>query len=175
MDWTGEYANDFFTDKALDRLKEKRERPFCLLLWHQPPHAPFYRPRRHLNKFNGVPIPVPATFDADLQRYPGKPKAFADARNKIGTMTTWDSVRSLEGLVKDCYAGYMGVDDNIGRVMNYLESSDQLDDTAVMHSSDHGYFLGEWRCFDKRFMHERSIRTHNDPLSQEVSCRDEGR
>jgi len=30
---------------------------------------------------------------------------------------------------------------------------------VVLHSSDHGYFLGEWRCFDKRLMHEPSLRT----------------
>jgi arylsulfatase A-like enzyme len=33
-----------------------------------------------------------------------------------------------------------------------------LDDTVILHSSDHGFFLGEWRMYDKRFMHEPSIR-----------------
>ena len=45
-------------------------------------------------------------------------------------------------------AGLNAVDDNIGRVMSFLESSGQLDDTVILHSSDHGYFLGEWRCFE---------------------------
>jgi arylsulfatase A-like enzyme len=35
----------------------------------------------------------------------------------------------------------------------------QFDDTAILFSSDHGFFLGEWRKYDKRFMHEPSIRT----------------
>jgi arylsulfatase A-like enzyme len=159
LDWTGEYADDFFTDRALDWLKEERDRPFCLLLWHQTPHAPFFRPRRYLDMYNGVPIPTPATFDDDKKGYPGKPRAFADAQNKIGTIQTGDCARSLEELVKDYYAGLTSVDDNIGRVMSYLESSNQLDDTVVLQSSDHGYFLGEWRCYDKRFMHEPSLRT----------------
>ena len=154
------WADDFFTDRALDWLKEDRgDRPFCLLLWQQSPHAPYFRPRRYANEYNGVPIPVPSTFDDDAKGYPGKPRAFADAFNKIGIIETTDAVRSLEELTKDYYAGLMGVDDNIGRVMQYLESSGQLDDTALLLSSDHGYFLGEWRCFDKRFMHEPSLRT----------------
>lgn len=154
------WADDFFTDRALDWLKEDRgDRPFCLLLWQQSPHAPYFRPRRYANQYNGVPIPVPATFNDDAKGYPGKPRAFADAFNKIGIIETGDAVRSLEELAKDYYTGLMGVDDNIGRVMQYLESSGQLDDTAVLLSSDHGYFLGEWRCFDKRFMHEPSLRT----------------
>ncbi len=153
------YTDDFVTGRALDWLKEERDRPFCLLLWHQAPHAPFYRPRRYLDMYNGLPIPKPATFDDDKKGYPGKPRCFADAANKIGTTVSGDAVRSLEELVKDYCAGLTVVDDNIGRVMAFLESSGQLDDTVILHSSDHGYFLGEWRFFDKRFMHEPSIRT----------------
>lgn len=159
LDWTGVYADDLFTDRALDWLKEDRDRPFCLLLWLQTPHAPFFRARRYMDLYDGISIAKPATFDDDLKGYPGKPRCFADAQNKIGTIQTGDCARSLEELVKDYYAGLVSVDDNIGRVMDFLESSGQLDDTVVLHSSDHGYFLGEWRCYDKRFMHEPSLRT----------------
>lgn len=79
------YVDDLVTDRALGWLKQKREKPFCLLLWFQAPHAPFYRARRHLDLYNGIPIPKPANFDDDLKGYPGKPRAFADANNKIGT------------------------------------------------------------------------------------------
>jgi len=159
LDQEGVYADDLFTNRALDWLKEERDRPFCLLLWHQAPHEPMYRPRRYLDQYNGVPIPKPATFDDDKKGYPGKPRCFADAANKIGTRETGDAARSLEELVKNYYCGLNATDDNIGRVMEFLESSGQLDNTVVMLSSDHGYFLGEWRCYDKRFMHEPSLRT----------------
>ncbi len=152
------YADDVITDRALAWLKQKRDKPFCLLLWFQAPHSPFYRARRHLDLFNGVPIPKPATFDDDRKGYPGKPRAFVDALNKIGTSVGGAGVRSLEELVKDYYAGLMAVDDNIGKIVHWLTESGQLDDTAILHSSDHGFFLGEWRMFDKRLMHEPSIR-----------------
>ncbi len=153
------YADDLMTDKALTWLKQPREKPFCLMLWFQTPHAPFYRARRHLDLYNGVPIPKPDTFDDDLKGYPGKPRAFADADNKIGTTVLGtDDPRSLEELVKDYYAGLVSCDENLGRVFDWLESSGQMDDTAIIHCSDHGFFLGEWRMYDKRFMHEPSIR-----------------
>ena len=60
--------------------------------------------------------------------------------------------------MKDYYAGLVAVDENIGRVFDYLEKKNILDNTAIVHSSDHGFFLGEWRMFDKRLMHEPSIR-----------------
>jgi len=152
------YADDIVTDKALAWLQEEREKPFCLLLWYQTPHAPYFRARRHLDLYNGIAIPKPATFDDDLKGWPGKPKAFVDAENKIGTLQTVDAVRSLEELCKDYYAGLVAIDENIGRVFKHLDDKGQMDETAIVHSSDHGYFLGEFRMFDKRFMHEPSIR-----------------
>ena len=153
------YADDLAVDRALAWLKEDRgDKPFCLLVWFVTPHSPFYRPRRHLDLYNGVPIPKPATFDDDLKGYPGKPRCFAQATNKIGTTVMGDTCRSLEEVVKDYYAGLVAVDDNIGRILSCLEEKQILDDTAIFQGSDHGYFLGEWRMYDKRLMHEPSIR-----------------
>ncbi|HZL27619.1 MAG TPA: sulfatase [Acidobacteriaceae bacterium] len=155
----GMWADDLAVDRALAWLEEDRgDKPFCLLVWFVAPHSPFYRPRKYLDLYSGTTIPKPATFDDDLKGYPGKPKCFADANNKIGTTVMGDTVRSLEELAKDYYAGLVGVDDNIGRVMAYLEKKNILEDTAVMQGSDHGYFMGEWRMYDKRLMHEPSIR-----------------
>ncbi|MEO6923410.1 MAG: sulfatase [Bryocella sp.] len=154
-----QYADDLVTDKALAWLKEDRgDKPWALLLWYQTPHAPFFRPRRLLDLYNGVHIPKPPTFDDDLKGYPGKPKPFVDADNKIGTLDTQDAVRSLEELCKDYYAGIVALDENVGRMFDYMQSTGQMDDTAIMHTSDHGFLLGEWRLFDKRLMHEPSIR-----------------
>lgn len=158
------YANvwpdDLTTDRALAWLQEDRgDRPFCLLVWWVSPHEPFFRPRRKFDRFDdGTRIPKPSTFDDDLKGWPGKPKAFVDAENKIGTETKHLAAGSLEGMAKDYYAGLEGLDDNVGRIFSYLESKNILEDTAILHSSDHGYFLGEWRLFDKRLMHEPSIR-----------------
>jgi arylsulfatase A-like enzyme len=152
------YVDDLLTDQALEWLNQDRKRPFCLFLWFIVPHAPFYRARRYLDLYNGVTIPKPSTFDDDLKGYPGKPRAFAEAGNKIGTTVEGDTARSLEELVKDHYAGVVDNDDNVGRIMETLERAGKLDDTAILLCSDHGFFLGEWRMYDKRFMHEPSIR-----------------
>ncbi len=153
------YLDDVVTDRALAWLEQKREKPFCIFLNPFAPHAPFYRARRHLDLYNGTPIPKPSTFDDDLKDYPGKPRAFAEANNKIGTTILGDdNPRTLEEIVKNHYAGVVDNDENLGRVVDLVERSGALDDTAVIVTSDHGFFLGEWRMYDKRFMHEPSIR-----------------
>lgn len=153
------YVDDVVTDRALQWLDQPHDKPFCMFLWFWSPHAPFYRDRKDLDLYNSVTIPKPSTFDDDLKGYPGKPSAFVDANNKIGTSTVGnDDPRTLEELVKDHYAGVVNNDEHVGSVLGRLEKAGQLDNTAVMLSSDHGFFLGEWRCYDKRFMHEPSIR-----------------
>ncbi len=153
------YLDDVVTDRALTWLEKEREKPFCLFLNPFAPHAPFYRARRHLDLYNGVKIPKPATFDDDLKGYPGKPSAFVQANNKIGTTILGDdNPRTLEEVVKDHYAGVADNDENFGRILDWLEHSGRLNDTVIILTSDHGFFLGEWRMYDKRFMHEPSIR-----------------
>jgi arylsulfatase A-like enzyme len=153
------YVDDLVTDKAVGWLKQRQDKPFCLFLWFYAPHAPFYRTRRHLDLYNGISISKPSTFDDDLKGYTGKPRAFAEADNKIGTTILGDDdPRSLEELVKNHYAGVVDNDENVGRVLQVLDHTGKLDDTVILLSSDHGFFLGEWRMYDKRFMHEPSIR-----------------
>ncbi len=158
------YVEDVVMDRAVRWIKEKRTKPFCMIFWFQSPHAPFFRPRRLLDLYNGISIPKPATFDDDLKGYPGKPRAFANADDSIGTytrnsQTKSNCARTLEEVVKDYYAGIVAADQNVGKLYQALTDIGQLDDTAIMFSADHGFFLGEWRKYDKRFMHEPSIRT----------------
>lgn len=157
--YEGEYVDTLLTRKAVEWLQQPHEKPFCLFLWFYAPHAPFYRPKDLVNDLNGVPIPTPATFDEDLKGYPGKPRAVADADNKIGYSEVFsDDPRSLEELVKDHYAGVEDNDRNMGAVWHELERQKLSDNTAILLSSDHGFFLGEHHLYDKRLMYEPSIR-----------------
>ncbi len=51
------------------------------------------------------------------------------------------------------------LDDNVGRVLDYLEENDLLDNTLVVYTSDQGFYMGEHGWFDKRFMYQESFAT----------------
>ena len=51
------------------------------------------------------------------------------------------------------------LDDNVGRVLDYLKEKDMLDNTLVVYTSDQGFYMGEHGWFDKRFMYEESMHT----------------
>ena len=52
----------------------------------------------------------------------------------------------------------MCVDDNVGRVLDYLDESGFSKNTIVIYTSDQGFFLGDHGLYDKRFMYEQSLR-----------------
>ena len=52
-----------------------------------------------------------------------------------------------------------GVDENIGRILDYLKENNLEDNTLVIYTSDQGFYMGEHGWFDKRFMYEESFKT----------------
>ena len=60
--------------------------------------------------------------------------------------------------IKDYLRCIASVDDNIGRLMDYLEANGLADNTIVVYSSDQGFYLGEHGWYDKRWMYEESFR-----------------
>jgi arylsulfatase A-like enzyme len=51
------------------------------------------------------------------------------------------------------------VDDNVGRVLQYLEENGLAENTIVIYTSDQGFYMGEHGLYDKRFMYQESFRT----------------
>ena len=60
--------------------------------------------------------------------------------------------------MRDYLATVVAVDENIGRLLDYLEQTGELDNTIIVYTSDQGFFLGEHGWFDKRFMYEECQR-----------------
>ncbi len=50
------------------------------------------------------------------------------------------------------------VDENVGRLLDYLDEKGLADNTIVIYTSDQGFYLGEHGWFDKRFIYEESFR-----------------
>ncbi|HEA20295.1 MAG TPA: DUF4976 domain-containing protein [Pricia antarctica] len=74
---------------------------------------------------------------------------------------------SEKDLAKWRYQRYMqdylgtiaSVDENVGRVLDYLEANDLMDNTIIVYTSDQGFYLGEHGWFDKRFVYDQSFKT----------------
>lgn len=60
--------------------------------------------------------------------------------------------------MQDYLACVQSVDDNVGRMIEWLDANGLRENTVVIYTSDQGFFLGEHGLYDKRFMYEESLR-----------------
>jgi len=74
-------------------------------------------------------------------------------------LTGRDLVRwKYQRYVKDYLRTIASIDDNLGRVLDYLDETGLADNTVVVYTSDQGFFLGDHGWYDKRWMYEESLR-----------------
>lgn len=91
---------------------------------------------------------------------PGEELTLIDART--GKNFTFTDPRALaefkyQRYLKRYLRTVQSVDDNVGRMLDYLDAEGLADNTVVIYTSDQGFFLGEHGWFDKRFMYEESL------------------
>ncbi len=105
---------------------------------------------------------------AELKPGPERQKWFAVKPDVVEITDKDGKKRALTGpeLVKWKYQRYMqdylaciqGVDDNVGKVLDYLDRTGLAENTVVFYSADNGFFLGDLGMYDKRFMYEPGLR-----------------
>jgi len=61
--------------------------------------------------------------------------------------------------MQDYLGTIAGIDEGVGKVLDYLDEAGLAENTIVVYTSDQGFYLGEHGWFDKRFMYEESFRT----------------
>ncbi len=95
-----------------------------------------------------------ANFDKSYQ------KISADFKEKFPHMTTQDIAKwRYQRYMQDYLGTIKAVDENVGRVLDYLEENNLLENTLIVYTSDQGFYLGEHGWYDKRFVYDESFKT----------------
>ena len=110
------------------------------------------------NSYSDYFIPMftrlnPEQREAWAQAYYPKMNALKESNLQGKDLALWKYQRYIKDYLR-CVAS---VDDNIGHLLDYLDHTDQAENTIVVYTSDQGFFLGEHGWFDKRFMYEESF------------------
>ncbi len=177
------YTTDLLTDLSIDWIKKQdKNKPFFLYLSHKGVHAMFEPAKRHKGKYSNIAFaPPPSMFitpgDSKLSAQ-WKPAADSSILSKGWNVNdndipnwvknqrySWHGVDYLyHGQLPfiDFYRQYletlMAVDESIGKVMDYLKSTGQMENTVVIYMGDNGFSFGEHGLIDKRHAYEESMR-----------------
>ncbi len=149
-----ESETPYITGRAMDFIREAGDTPWCLHLSYIKPHWPYivpapyhdmYGPETHLDPVRSEvertdPHPVYGAFMEERVS-----KAFCDDGTRTRVLTAY------MGLIKQ-------IDDQIGRLMGFLDDQGITDDTMIVFTSDHGDYLGDHWMGEKELFHEASAR-----------------
>lgn len=176
------YSTDVITDLALDWLGDRSgEDPFFLACHFKAPHEPWVYADRYEDLFEGRRIPEPASLFEDKSHRSEATRergSTLSPRNPIRNMveqveseewptgpidtTGMDEAERTRAAYRKHLADYLrtvaAIDDNVGRLLDFLEAAEIAEDTLVVYTSDQGMFLGEHDHIDKRWMYEEPLR-----------------
>ncbi len=156
------YITDELTDYALDWLdnRKQQDKPFFVYISHKAVHSDFVARDGERGKYKDKPWKPPVTFANTPENRKGKPRWLIDQRNSRHGAEYGYNLEDfdVEGYHKRYCEALTAVDDNVGRVMDYLKKKGIYDDTMVVYMGDNGFQFGEHGLIDKRVAYEESIR-----------------
>ena len=155
------YITDELTDYALAWLEQRTDNhPYMLFLSHKAVHSDFVPADRHRGRYTDKTVPKPKTLDDTEENYKDKPVWLKNQRNSRHGV---DFAYNLNDFDLNAYyrrycEALLAVDENLGRVLRFLEDRDELESTVIIYMGDNGFQFGEHGLIDKRTAYEASIR-----------------
>ncbi len=161
------YTTDVLANQALEWLNNGRDKnlPFFMYLSFKAVHYPFQPAPRYSERYDEKEVERPETMANTERNYQTQPHWVRERRysiHGIDHMETGpydnDPVPSFDELYKQYCETVHGLDENLGRVLTYLDESGLSESTLVIYMGDNGFALGEHGFYDKRDAFEESIR-----------------
>lgn len=143
-----EYTTDYLTNRTLELLERDKNKPFCLMVSIPDPHGPDIAREPYKSMFKDLAVKEPKTMDPSLVG--NRPKWAVGGKNESEEFDI-ESVRAYFGMVK-C------IDDNVGRILKFLDDNKLTENTIVVFTSDHGDLLFEHKRINKDLPYESSAR-----------------
>ncbi|KWR55947.1 choline-sulfatase [Bacteroides ovatus] len=142
------YSTDFLTDKAIELLSQRDERPFCLMLSIPDPHSPDLCQDPYVSQYAGIELKTPETNSKEL----------LDMRPGWGVGGKAQAERFEPGKVKNYFAMVKCIDENVGKILAYLDNNNLDENTIVVFTADHGDMLYNHMRVDKGCPYDDAVR-----------------
>ncbi len=123
--------------KACELIKQHQSEPFFLAVGFVRPHVPFVSPTKYHTDFAWEAMPLPTKIAGDWDDLPKPGINYKTSKNMQMNLT------QQKKAVAGYYAAVSYMDAQVGKVLDALESSEALDHTIIIFTSDHGFHLGE--------------------------------
>jgi arylsulfatase A-like enzyme len=145
----------YTTNRAIDFLEQQEAtRPWCLHLSYIKPHWPLVAPRPYHDLFGAGDVQPVERSDRELDDPHPVYAAFVEQEYS----ETWARGDVRERLIPVYMGLVRQIDDQLGRLFEYLKSRDLFANTLIVFTSDHGDYLGDHWLGEKDLFHEPSVK-----------------
>jgi uncharacterized sulfatase len=144
------FATDFLVDRTLEIIERDKDQPFCVMLSLPDPHGPDQVRAPYDTMYAHLKFKEPRTAHPKQNEIPGWLN-LKGKKNTIKTKKFQKNMVNYFGMVKN-------IDDNVGRILDYLQKNNLDQNTIVVFTSDHGDLLGEHGKLNKGLPYETSAR-----------------
>lgn len=157
------YATDNYTDWAEQFIRgdnRSEDAPWFLWLNYTAPHFPFIPAERHQRSYEGADVPMPLDVYPPRPGKPGYVQEINDFVEDENGQPRWKTRQgiTLENLTRQYQETILAIDDGVGRLINALEETNQLENTLIIFTSDQGYALGQHGFARKMAPYDETIR-----------------
>lgn len=145
-----------FTDRAVDFIRSRKGKkdPFVAYVSLNLPHDPRTAPKKYHALYEKNPPPAPPNF------LPEHPFDNGELKVRDEKLAPWPRTEKIvRSHLADYYACITFVDAQVGRLLQALEETGQLENTIVVFAGDHGLAIGSHGLFGKQNLYDHSMRT----------------
>lgn len=125
------------SDRAIEFLEQSRTQPWFLTINVYDPHPPFIPPRAYLDRFDVDGMPGPHVRESD--RAQQERLSRVDFQQEL----RFPDERTGRLIQAQYYAMIHQIDDQLARIIGWLDASGQRENTLIVFTSDHGEALGD--------------------------------
>lgn len=137
------HQTKFCVDKAIEFIGRKSEQPWLMSVNIFDPHLPFDPPTEYRDRYDSELMPNPLFRESDLETQRAlKEVDFQSAALRPEEFQAKDKIAAYYAMIEQ-------IDDNVGRLLDFLETSGQRENTLVIFMSDHGEMLGDHGLISK--------------------------
>lgn len=138
--------------KASELIRKHKDKPFFLAVGFVRPHVPFVAPRQDFEHYPYQNIVLPKQVENDWDDIPRAGINYVNSKN--ARMTQDQKKKAIAAY----YASVTYMDRQVGKVLKTLKDEGLEDNTIVIFTSDHGFFLGEHEFWMKVGLMDESSR-----------------
>lgn len=150
----GKHSSELFTDAVINYIENyQEEKPFFIYTSFMAPHDPRSMPEKYLELYDTANIELPPNF---MAKHPFDNGELVIRDEKLASFPR--QPKEVKVHIRDYFAMITHLDEQVGRILDVLRSTNQMENTIIVYTGDNGLAVGQHGLLGKQNVYEHSVK-----------------